>query len=72
MENMSEMHENAESQNERGGKRQGAGRPKTGRLKIYVNHTISGSKEEIEMIKKKAAEQNKTVSRYVIELVQKS
>ena len=52
MENMSEMHENAESQNERGGKRQGAGRPKTGRIKIYVNHTISGSKEEIEMIKK--------------------
>ena len=68
----SDMHENADSKNEIGGKLQGAGRPKTGRIKRYVNHTISGSKEEIEMIKKKAAEQNKTVSRYVIDLVQKS
>lgn len=56
----------------RGGKREGSGRKKTGRLKIYQNFTISGIPEDIEMIKEKAKKHNKSVSSYVIGLVRDS
>lgn len=47
----------------------GGGRKATGRKKIFVSATISGTQEEIDLIKQKAKEQGKSVSRYVIELV---
>lgn len=45
----------------------GGGRKKTGRIKIYANTTISGLPEEIEALKKIAADSGKTLSRLVIE-----
>lgn len=38
-----------------------------GRIKIYKSTTISGLPEEIELLKKKAAESNKSVSRFVLD-----
>ena len=40
-----------------------------GRIKIYKSTTISGLPEEIELLKKKAAENNKSVSRFVLDLL---
>lgn len=60
-----------------GGARLGAGR-KTGwrkdeslkgRKTPYVNITVSGSPEEIDNIKRLAKENNKSVSRFIIESV---
>lgn len=47
----------------------GGGRKKTGRLKHFVSTTICGSAEEIELLKQKAKEQNKTVSRFVLDSI---
>ena len=38
-----------------------------GRIKIYKSTTISGLPEEIELLKKKAEENNKSVSRFILE-----
>ncbi|MBQ6782274.1 MAG: hypothetical protein IJP62_13775 [Treponema sp.] len=51
----------------RGGFREGSGRKPTGRLKIFANTTISGTPEEIAKLKRLAKENDKTVSRFVIE-----
>ncbi len=51
----------------RGGPRKGAGRPNTGRLTIYKNTTISGKPEEIEALKKKAEDADKSLSRYILD-----
>lgn len=56
----------------RGGARDGCGRKKTGRLKIYQNLTISGVPEDIELIKEKAKQHNKSIASYVIGLVKES
>ena len=53
----------------RGGFREGSGRKPTGRLKQFANTTISGTPEEIELLKSKAKEAGKTVSRFVIEKI---
>lgn len=45
----------------------GGGRKPTGRLKIYVNTTISGLPEEIDALKALAKKSGKTLSRFVIE-----
>lgn len=45
----------------------GGGRKKTGRLKIFASTTISGTPEEIALLKEKAKEQNKSVSRYILD-----
>lgn len=45
----------------------GGGRKKTGRLKQFVSTTISGSAEEIELLKQKAKENNKSVSRFILD-----
>lgn len=46
----------------------GGGRKKTGRLKIFSSITISGTPDEIEKIKELAKKNNKSVSRFLIEL----
>lgn len=48
---------------------EGGGRKATGRIKQFVTTSVSGSPEEIAMIKRKAAAAGKTVSRFVIGLV---
>lgn len=58
-----------------GGKREGAGRPKgaknkvpaQGRKKIFASITISGTPEEVAKIKLLAKENNKSVSRFMLE-----
>jgi len=54
----------------RGGARPGAGRKKTG--KIHVTMSIVGRRDEIAMIREKAEKENKSISRYVIDIVKKS
>ena len=54
----------------RGGARPGAGRKKTG--KIHVTMSIVGRCDEIAMIREKAEKENKSISRYVIDIVKKS
>lgn len=51
----------------RGGKRDGAGRPSTGRNPRRVSICLSGQPEEIELLKKKAKEAGKTVSAFVLD-----
>lgn len=46
----------------------GGGRKPTGRLKTFVNTTISGTPEEIAKIKRLANENGKSVSRFLIDL----
>ena len=41
--------------------------PAQGRIKLFENTTISGTPEEINALKKLAAEKGKTLSRLVIE-----
>lgn len=55
----------------KGGAREGAGRPATGRLKIFANMTISGTPEEIEEIKRLAKESGKSASRFIIDEILK-
>lgn len=55
----------------KGGARKGAGRPATGRLKIFASLTISGTPEEIEKIKQLAKENNKSASRFIIDKILK-
>ena len=45
----------------------GGGRKKTGRIKLFVNTTISGTAEEITALKIAAKAASKTVSRYVLD-----
>lgn len=45
----------------------GGGRKKTGRLKIFVSTSVSGTSEEIEALKEKAKEAGKSVSRFVLD-----
>lgn len=59
----------------RGGKREGAGRPKgayagdaPGRKTIYKVHSVYCNPDEYELIKEKAAAAGKTASRYLIDL----
>lgn len=59
----------AEKKDGRGGARPGAGRPATGRKVIFSTTTISGSAEEIALLKQKAKEAGKSVSRYVLDWV---
>ena len=54
----------------RGGARPGAGRKRTG--KIHVTMSIVGRRDEIAMIREKAEKENKSISRYVIDIVKKS
>ncbi|MBR0030664.1 MAG: hypothetical protein IJP61_00020 [Treponema sp.] len=50
----------------------GGGRKPTGRVKQFVNTTISGTPEEISALKELAKAQGKTVSRLVLDsLLQK-
>lgn len=56
----------------RGGRREGAGRKNTGRIKIYQNLTISGTPDDIALIKEKAKSANKSIASYVIGLVKNS
>lgn len=57
----------------RGGKRQGAGRPATGRNPRRVSLSLSGQPEELEALRKLAKEAGKTVSGYVLDaLVRKA
>lgn len=59
-----------EKKENRGGARKGAGRKPTG--KQYHVMSITGSKEELDFIRQKADLAGKSISRYVIELVQSS
>ena len=55
----------------KGGKREGAGRPKgtaKGRTVEYKTISISALPEEVEAIKAAAEKSGKTVSRYLVEL----
>ena len=60
-----------------GGKRAGQGRPKgspnknteLGRKTIFQTVSVSGKPEEIEALKKLAAESGKSLSRFVIEFI---
>jgi len=60
-----------------GGKRKGQGRPKgspnkgteLGRKKIYKNITVTVTPEEAELIRRLAAESGKTISRFVVDCV---
>lgn len=45
----------------------GGGRKKTGRLKEFVTTSVSGTPEEIALLKEKAKEAGKTVSRFVLD-----
>lgn len=56
-------------EHKRGGAREGSGRKATGRLTIFANTTISGSPEEIALLKEQAKAENKSVSRYVLDWV---
>ena len=53
-----------------GGARPGAGRKKTG--KIHVTMSIVGHRDEIAMIREQAKQADKSISRYVIDIVKKS
>lgn len=50
-----------------GGARKGAGRKATG--KQYHVMSITGTKEELDIIRQKAKEANKSISRYVIDII---
>lgn len=50
----------------RGGARPGAGRKPTGRQ--YHVMSVTGTKEELDEIRRKAAFEKKSISRYLIEL----
>ncbi len=52
-----------------GGARPGAGRKPTGRLKLFVSTTISGSPEEIARLKELAKREGKSVSRFVLDWI---
>ena len=56
-------------EHKRGGARKGAGRKPTGRIKIFSTTTISGTEEEIKLLKEQAKTENKSVSRYVLDWV---
>ncbi len=53
--------------NGHGGAREGAGRKATGRQKLFVSTTISGTPEEIEALKRAAKEAGKSVSRFILD-----
>ena len=55
-----------EKKENRGGARKGAGRKATG--KQYHIMSVTGSKEELDAIRKKAQEAGKSISRYIIDL----
>ena len=55
-----------------GGAREGSGRKEgsgTGRKKIFQLSSVSGTPEGIALLKKQAAEEGKSVSRYVLDWV---
>ena len=47
----------------------GGGRKKLENKKVFISTTISGSAEEIALLKQKASEAEKSVSRYVLDWV---
>lgn len=54
-----------------GGKREGAGRPKgttKENKKVYKTFSVSCLKNELALIKSNAEKQNKTLSRYLVDL----
>ena len=53
----------------RGGARPGCGRKATGRQKVYATTAIAGAPEEIEKLKKAAADAGKSVSRLVLDMM---
>ena len=53
-----------------GGARPGAGRKKTG--KRYITISIAGYSEDIVAIRKRAKKEEKTVSRYIIDIIKRS
>lgn len=55
------------SEHKRGGSREDSGRKPTGRLKIFFSTTISGTEEEIKLLKEQAKAEGKSVSRYVLD-----
>lgn len=58
----------------RGGKREGAGRPKgttKENKKIYKTFSVSCLEDELELIKTNGKNQGKTLSRYLIDLALK-
>ncbi len=56
-------------EHKRGGAREGSGRKPTGRIKIFSTTTISGTDEEIKLLKEQAKAAGKSVSRYVLDWV---
>jgi hypothetical protein len=64
------LHGGTKMGGKRGGARPGAGRKKTG--KIHVTMSIVGRRDEIAIIREKAEKENKSISRYVIDIVKKS
>ena len=47
----------------------GGGRKKTGRIKLFQTTSVSGTPEEIALLKAKAEEAGKSISRYVLDWV---
>ncbi len=52
-----------------GGKRAGSGRKPTGKVKQYATTSITGSAEEIQLLRDQAKAAGKSMSRYVIDWV---
>ena len=63
------MAEAEKKKDGRGGARAGCGRKATGRQKIYATTAIAGTPEEIEKLKKAAADAGKSVSRFVLDMI---
>lgn len=47
----------------------GGGRKKTGRIKQFQTTSVSGTPEEIALLKSKAEAAGKSISRYVLDLI---
>lgn len=47
----------------------GGGRKKTGRIKQFQTTSVSGTPEEIALLKSKAESAGKSISRYVLDLI---
>lgn len=58
---------NKEENTGRGGARKGAGRKPTGRQKLFVSTTISGTAQEIAALKAAAEKAGKSVSRFILD-----
>ncbi len=59
-----------ENKSKRGGFREGAGRKPTGRQ--YHVMSITGTKEDLDVIRNKAEKAGKSISKYVIDLVKEN